>query len=445
MQEGEEVEITEPALEVHTNRAVTFPLYASSTRLHDRAGQLVTAEPDSFTALPPIRTVLRFGKKLAVRTIPVHIVSRLTEIGTLEVWCRSLTTEHRWRLQFQLRDQAAAPVEDEAPAESVAESVVSDAQLSNGTAAVRSVFPPGEARSDGDPVRLVRVLEEVMETGKDAWPLATIRKLWDTAWEVQAQRASSAQHEARWLNLSGFLLRPGFGAELDDWRIQQIWKLKSAGPRFPKAAQVRAEWWNMWKRIAGGLTRQQQLQLHTEVAPFLLPRLKAKLKGVPKAGPQELREYWQLMASCERLSAEQKAELGNALLPAVVKGKATEVEIWALGRLGARAPFYGPLNCVVARHIVAQWIEALVATEWAKPEAITFMLVQLARCVGDRERDLDATLRQHLAERVRRFPTGARAARLLTELVPLEAQERARILDESLPVGLQLRSEASTQ
>jgi molecular chaperone DnaK (HSP70) len=441
MQEGEEVEISDPPLEVQANRAVSFPLYASSTRLHDRAGQLVTAEPDSLTALPPIRTVLRFGKKLAVRTIPVHIVARLTEIGTLEVWCRSLGTEHRWRLQFQLRDQALAPAEGEAAAESVAESVIGDAQLGNGIAAVRSVFPPGDARGDGDPVRLVRVLEEVMATGKDAWPLAAIRKLWDALWEGQAARASSAAHEARWLNLSGFLLRPGFGAELDDWRIQQLWKLKSIGPRFPKAAQVRAEWWNMWKRIAGGLARQQQLQLHTEVAPFLLPRLKAKLKGVAKAGPQELREYWQLMASCERLSAEQKAELGNALLPAVVKRKATEVEIWALGRLGARAPFYGPLNCVVARDTVAQWIDALLAAEWAKPEAMTFMVVQLARCVGDRERDLDAAVRQRLAERVRGTPAGTRAARLLTEFVPLEAQERARILDESLPVGLQLRVE----
>ena len=445
MEEGEEVEIAEPALEVLANRAVSFPLYASSTRLGDAAGQLITAERESLSELPPIRTVLRFGKKLAARTIPVHLVARLTEVGTLEVWCRSLTTDHRWRLQFQLRDQSAAPIEeaDAATSESAAESVVSDAQLDSGIAAVRSVFPKGDARGDGDPIRLVRGLEEVMETGKDAWLLAAIRKLWDTLWEGQAQRGASADHEARWLNLSGFLLRPGFGAELDDWRIQQLWKLKSVGPRFPKATQVRAEWWNMWKRVAGGLTRQQQLQLHTEVAPFLLPRLKAKLKGVPKAGPQELREYWQLMASCERLSAEQKAELGNALLSAIVKGNATAVELWALGRLGARAPFHGPLNCVVAADTVAQWVEHLLRTEWTKPVAFIFTLIQLGRCIGDRERDLDAALRQRVAERVRDLPNGARAARLLTELVPLEAQERARILDESLPVGLQLRGEGS--
>src|SRR5438477_9826005 len=31
-------------------------------------------------------------------------------------------------------------------------------------------------------------------------------------------------HDALPIYLSGFLLRPGFGAELDDWRIQQLWR-----------------------------------------------------------------------------------------------------------------------------------------------------------------------------------------------------------------------------
>ena len=443
MEEGKEVEIAEPALELLANRAVSFPLYASSTRSGERAGQLVHAERESLAELPPIRTVLRFGKKLEARKLPVHVMVHLTEVGTLEVWCRSLTTEHRWRLQFQLRDQGTVADDEDQPEQAEVESVISEAQLAAAVETLQSVFPSNEGPGAGDPLTLTRVLEDRLGTGKDAWPVAAIRKLWDTIWQGQTQRGRSAPHEARWLNLSGFLLRPGFGAELDDWRIQQLWKLKTLGPRFPKAAQCRAEWWNMWKRVAGGLSRQQQIQLHNEVAPYLLPRIRSKLKSAPKAGPQELREYWQLMASCERLSAEMKAELGNALLPAIVKGKATEVEIWALGRLGARAPFYGPLNCVVARDVVTQWVEALLAAEWAKREALSFTLVQLARCVGDRERDLNPQLRAQVAQRLTPLPAGERAARLVTELVPLGTQERARILDESLPAGLQIRTQST--
>jgi hypothetical protein len=140
-----------------------------------------------------------------------------------------------------------------------------------------------------------------------------------------------------------------------------------------------------------------------------------------------------------------KAELGDALLAAIVKGKATDVELWAFGRLGARAPIYGPLNCVVSRKVVARWVQALLASGWRKPEPMVFMSVQLARCVADRERDLDESLRERLARHLEPLLGGRRAARLLTEFVPLEAQERARVMDESLPVGLRIRSEAEEQ
>lgn len=438
MQEGEEIEVAEPAFEVIANRAVGFPLHMSSTRLGDHAGEVVDAEEGTLSPLPPIRTVLRFGKKLEAREIPVTIVTRLTEIGTLELWCHSRSTDHRWRLQFQLRDQGSVANEEEESAVGEAETDLSEEQLAAASDCLRGVFPSAAAIGDGDPVTLMRSLEASIGTGKDAWPLAAIRKLWDVLWEGRAHRADSDAHEARWLNLCGFLLRPGFGAELDDWRLQQLWRMRSEGLKFPRAVQARSEWASLWKRIAGGLTRQQQIQLFQEVAPALLPKAKAKAKG--KATPQEVREFWQLMANCERLPPENKRDLGNVLIAGVAKGKASDLDWWVLGRLGARAPFYGPVNQVVSRSDAERWVETLLAAKPAKP-AHVLALAQLARCVGDRERDLDPALRQRVAESVTKLPTGERAARLVREHVPLAASERARILDESLPVGLRVRAE----
>lgn len=438
--EGEQVEITSPTFTVIANRPVSFPLFASSTRLGDHAGAVVRAERGSLTELPPIRTVLRFGRKLAAAELPVHVVAGLTEVGTLEVWCRSLTSEHRWRLQFGLRDGAAPGDATTAP-ESGTELAIGEERLAAAAALLAAVYPADGGAGTASPVGLVRELETALDAGKDAWPLAAIRGLWDVLLAGAGGRAASQEHEARWLNLCGFLLRPGFGHELDEWRIQQLWKLYSQGLRFPRAVQCRVEWWGLWKRIAGGLSRVQQQELFNQTAPFLLPRLKARIKDKRSlVGPQELREYWQLLASCERLAAGIKEELGAALLPAVAKGKAADAEIWALGRLGARAPFAGPLNCVVARDKVEAWLERLLAVEWPRPSSTIFAVTQLARCVGDRERDLDASLRERLAARLRRLPHGERAARLVREMVPLEGQERARILDESLPVGLVLKA-----
>ncbi len=436
MHEGEQIEVTSPEFTVLANRPVSFPLFASSTRLGDVTGAVVRTDRSALSELPPIRTVLRFGRKLAATELPVHIVAGLTEIGTLEVWCRSLTTDHRWRLQFSLRDGAPS---DEAPAPAAdSELAIAEERVTAALAALTAVFPADAAPPQGDPVGLTRALEAALDAGKDAWPLAVIRRLWDALLAGAAARATSEAHEARWLNLCGFLLRPGFGHELDEWRVQQLWKLYSQGLRFPRAVQCRVEWWGVWKRIAGGLSRAQQQELFNQAAPQLLPRLKARRKDKP-AGPQELRELWQLLASCERLAPEAKAELGATLLPAVVKGKATEAEIWALGRLGARAPFAGPLNCVVPRATVEGWVRALLEVPWPRPQATVFALAQLARCVGDRDRDLDDGLRAQLAERLRGAPQGERAARLVTDVVALEGAERARILDESLPVGLVLR------
>jgi molecular chaperone DnaK (HSP70) len=443
MEEGEEIHLQEPEFEVLANQPVSFPLYASSLRMADQPGELLALPIEQITTLPAIRTVLRFGKKTGMTRIPVQVSAKFTEVGTLELWCEARQTNHRWRLQFQLRGESTAvPL----PASSTVseEHVIDEALLVEALELVRKVFPLSSV--EGEPIppqTLTRQLEQTFGTNKDNWPLSAIRRLWDTLWEGEKGRERSAEHEARWLNLIGFCLRPGFGHSTDEWRLQQLWKIYPRGPVHGNAIQCRAEWWNLWKRVAGGLSRQQQTVLYNDIAPWLLPKLKSKIKaGRSKVGPQEIREMWQIMGSCERLSAEVKADLSEELLREVEKGKASDQEVWAFARLGARALIYGPANCVVRREVAGRWVEQLLRTEWRKPDMIGFALTQIARSTGDRTRDLDDELRRRLAERLSTLSSGQRWARQVLEVVPLEAREQARILDESLPVGLRIRTEA---
>ena len=48
------------------------------------------------------------GGKAGERLVPIKLGAKLTEVGTLEIWAESKTSEHRWRLQFELRKAAAA-------------------------------------------------------------------------------------------------------------------------------------------------------------------------------------------------------------------------------------------------------------------------------------------------------------------------------------------------
>jgi len=427
MEEGETATITEPALELVTNRPVAFPLYTATDRTGERPGDVVRAAAGALAPLAPLRTVLRFGRKLQETALPVEIEVRLSEIGTLELWCRSRTTDHRWRLEFRLRD-----VVGEAPAPAgEAVLVIERERVEQAERDLRAALA-----GDDDPVTLTRRLETALGSGRDGWPLVAIRVLWDVLWALEAARTRSPEHEARWLNLAGFLLRPGFGDAGDEIRIGRLWRVLSAEPRHPRAVQCRAEWWNLWKRIAGGLSARQQEHLLALVAPALLRRGRAK---GPRPGAQELREMWQAIASCERLAAATRAELGAVAVEAAVRGRATDQELWALARLGARAPLYGPLDRVVPRDTAAGWAERLLAAEWTRPEPSAFALAQIARATGDRARDLDPALRERIARRLEAAPHGARAARLVREVVPLEAREEARLLDEALPAGLRIR------
>jgi len=430
MEEGESLEIAEPQFELLANRAVAFPLYTATDRAGERAGEIVEAPPGALGALPPLRTVLRFGRKLVETTLPVHLEVRLTEVGTLELWCRSRTTDHRWRLAFRLRD-AAPGAETDGGAAREAGLVVDPARVEEAARLLHAALA-----GDDDPVTLPRRLEAALDAGRDAWPLAAIRTLWDRLWELESTRARSPVHEARWLNLAGFLLRPGFGDPGDEVRVGRLWRVLGTDLRHPRAVQCRAEWWNLWKRVAGGLDARRQQHLRDRVAPALLGR--GKPKG-PKPGPQELREMWQAVAGCERLPAAARADLGEALVREVERGRATDPELWALARLGARVPIAGPLNTVVPAATAARWADRLLAARWTRPEPTAFAVAQLARLTGDRARDLEPAVRERVAERLAKEPDGARLARLVREVVPLEAREEARLLDEALPAGLRLR------
>src|SRR5207302_5700880 len=91
---------------------VLFPLYTSTVRADDQAGQILEIAPDRLLRMPPLHTILRGGKRSGTRHVPVTLAARSTEIGTLELWCVAREGTNRWRLEFNVRDI----VKDDSPA-----------------------------------------------------------------------------------------------------------------------------------------------------------------------------------------------------------------------------------------------------------------------------------------------------------------------------------------
>ena len=102
------------------------------------------------------------------------------------------------------------------------------------------------------------------------------QQLWDVLWTCEAARTRTPNHEMRWLNLAGFLLRPGFGDPADEIRVAKLWRVLGGELRHPRAVQGRAQWWNLFKHIARGLAAGQQQTLYQRVSVGLTKRGKTK-------------------------------------------------------------------------------------------------------------------------------------------------------------------------
>jgi hypothetical protein len=296
------------------------------------------------------------------------------------------------------------------------------------------------AADDLQPAGVMKALQGVLGP-KDAWSFTMLRALWEPLRELRGGRGKSAAHEARWMNLVGYTLRPGFGYPLDDWRVKETWRLFNAGLVHDKDDPCKLEWWILWRRVSGGLTRTQQDEIYKRVAPHFLPTFAKKADRKPP-GQQEAAEMWRCVASMERIPAKAKAELGDVLIAQLEKKKASEHALWALGRLGARVPLYGPTEGVVARGRAEKWLERLMALEW-KGEAYALAAAELARASGDRARDLDEGVRRRLAERLKNAPDGERLARVVLEPTARQEREERLAFGDSLPSGLRLVADSS--
>ncbi|HEY4059298.1 MAG TPA: Hsp70 family protein, partial [Kofleriaceae bacterium] len=419
-----------------TNRPVSFRLYSSSTR-DDQPGALVpvgdgradtTDDGSDLLELPPIVAVLRARGR---GEVTVRLAIHITELGALEIHAVDVEPPNEeWKLAFDMRSGGTAP-SAEAAADAAPHGATDIAK-----ARVEKAFKTGDGLAT-----LTRDLETLFETRRDEWSMMTARALFDTLVDVAAERKKTPDHEQRWLNLAGFLLRPGTGAPLDAWRSRVMWGVYNEGLVHAKAEPNKLAWWIVWRRIAGGLAKGQQDQFYDRFAKLLLPNpLQAKKLAEQKASKQELAEIWRVVASMERLAQPHKIKLGDELVRRMEtrKGREDAVHLWSISRLGARVPLYGPLNLIVPPTKAADWVRQLIKGEWPEPDKVAFPLAQLGRRTGDRSRDLDDTTRTALADYVKTLPGGERAAVLIEQVVALEAREEQVALGDTLPAGLKL-------
>src|SRR5262249_30616113 len=103
MEAGTEADLPAQAVGLVVGRPAAFRFLGSSTRRSDTVGTLVEEWEPDIQELTPMSTTLEAPGKEG-RTVPVHLHSKVTEVGTLELWCHSRDGKERWKLEFNVRE-----------------------------------------------------------------------------------------------------------------------------------------------------------------------------------------------------------------------------------------------------------------------------------------------------------------------------------------------------
>lgn len=446
-------------LRLTIGRPVRFDLYSNAIATHP-VGNVVELDEGHFERVATVGTKLRTAgsdagaETAATGALPVVLKGCLTPVGTLELSCEAVSPPHqRFELAFELRDQTdeaqaredaaveaarrstsvVAPRPSAAPAPAL--TTVSESGVAAAEEALHRVFGKGRKDVHAREVKdLWRELEQRLGP-RQTWDIRAARHLADVLLPLAAGRRRSADHERVYFALVGFLLRPGFGYIGDVERVAALEPLFEPGLAFHSERQAWDQFFIAWRRVAAGLSQSAQESMREVCDPLIAPT-ELKLKKSKTFKAPNIPALWELCSWLERVSPERRASLGQWLLDRTWTSRDPKNWEW-LGRTGAREPVYASAHHVVRTRHVEAWLEHLLSEPWAEMPTAPLAAVQLARCTGDRARDVSTPLRERVAKKLREVSAAEVWVESVLQHVPRN-EAKSHDFGEELPPGLTL-------
>jgi molecular chaperone DnaK (HSP70) len=107
MEEGTEAQVPGRELGLVVGEQAEFRFLSSSVRPGDTVGTLIEQVDDTLAELAPVQASLGDAReKDAGEVVPVQLRSRVTEVGTLELWCDEVSGARKWKLEYNVREGA---------------------------------------------------------------------------------------------------------------------------------------------------------------------------------------------------------------------------------------------------------------------------------------------------------------------------------------------------
>jgi hypothetical protein len=106
MEEGSEAKVPDREFGLLVGEPAEFRFLSSTIRKQDPIGALLEDWGDDLQELSPLEVTLQKDGQHGM-VVPVRLETRVTEVGTLEVWCVTRDGTDRWKLQLNIREKSA--------------------------------------------------------------------------------------------------------------------------------------------------------------------------------------------------------------------------------------------------------------------------------------------------------------------------------------------------
>ena len=410
---------------VTLGQEVQFPLYRSDDHIVARTGEVFAAEGMHY--ISTLATEL--DGQHDTTEMAVKLTSQITEVGVLQLDLVASQTS-AWRLDFSTKPQKAEAESSEG---------VLAAKMGEAEEHLARCFSQAGQKQSPELVKSLKQDLDQLLGSREAWSLATSRRIVDKLLALKAGRNKSAQHERQWLQLLGYCLRPGYGAQGDEQRVQQVVNLTKAGTQFDTAA-VWGQYWTLYRRIAGGLSSAQQAQLFKEFSQFYSPagqRSREKMKALTTRSSDDL---IRLMGALEALPQEDKLTITEWLLKRLKKSSEPDTAWWTIGRIASRHLLSGQPEQRIAESNVEEMIQLALKEDWKKRKQAGLAAVLMTQ-VSFGEAIIWSSYRQQVAKKLTKDKCPNQWTERLQSQAEISNEELNALVGESLPIGLRLSTD----
>jgi hypothetical protein len=411
--------------QAQTNQAVAFPLYVCDHAIGTPG--IVVDIDSSFRQLPPLSTILHFGRRSQSRQIAVRLEGEYTEIGTLNLQLKAVDTPHQFHLDFQLQAPELSLNEEEVLR-------ISQKQQDYWRTLLKNFHSKAPDAVNG----LLKKWEKESDFRRSELDIRDLRGLLDDLLPLADCLQNSRFHEENWLNLAGFLLRPGIGFPGDETRCRRLHTKIHSGLIHARALPVRIQSLILYRRIAAGLTEIQQNEMFRSIKKEFKSHNERELKKTLTFSNQEKAECWRTAVCLEKLPVKEKELLGETLLEGLPLIQNNPMLPWLLGRLITRRPLNASLSHVIPPEAAAIWLNFLFQHSDVVFRSHPLGLALAVHPTGDRAIDLPEDIHQTAMDYLRNWDVDENILMIAEGRALPSREQQSLLLGDALPLGLSM-------